>query len=147
MSERTASCLCGGVKVQVQGEPIMKNLCHCSSCQKFTGVVFGSFVTYKTEQVTFTETEPSILKMYEDASTDSGQVLQRSFCGKCGSPVRVQRANTDFLAVPVGIIDGDKADFKPSLELYCKGKADWVGAIEDIKSFAAMPPTYSPANQ
>lgn len=97
------------------------------------------------QQVTFTESEPSVLKTYEDTSPDSGRVLLRSFCGKCGSPVKVQRAShLDTLVVPVGIIDGDKAAFKPELEYYCKGRADWVGAIEESKTFEAMPPSFPP---
>ncbi|KAI0453647.1 Mss4-like protein [Xylaria acuta] len=141
MPERTASCLCGGVKAEMHGEPFRKNLCHCSSCQKFTGAPFGSFAAYKVEQVTFTESEPSVLKTYDDTSPESGEVLKRSFCGKCGSPVRIQPASRlDVLVVPVGIIDGDKAAFKPELEYYCKGKADWVGAIGDTKTFETAPP-------
>ncbi|KAI0109688.1 hypothetical protein GGR51DRAFT_558380 [Nemania sp. FL0031] len=208
MSVRTASCLCGGVKVEMRGEPLMKNLCHCSSCQKFTGGPFGSLAAYKTEvrsilstvpasapyppaslflasglpirdaydyatsprwpvslatdrlydrsstnqrqqqQVAFTESEPSTLKTYEDTSPESGGVLKRSFCGKCGSPVRVQRANLPgTLVIPIGIIDGDKSAFKPQMEFYCKGKADWVGAIEDTKTFETQPTTYPAARE
>ncbi|KAI1755112.1 Mss4-like protein [Xylaria castorea] len=141
---RTGSCLCGGVKVEMRGDPFVKNVCHCSSCQKFTGAAYGLTAGYKTEQVTFTEAEPSVMKTYADTSPESGDVLKRSFCGKCGSPVRVQPASRpDMLVVPVGIIDGDKAAFKPDMEFYCRGRADWVGAIEDAKTFEAMPPTYA----
>ncbi|KAI8950998.1 glutathione-dependent formaldehyde-activating, GFA [Xylaria longipes] len=141
MSERTASCLCGGIKIEMRGDPFIKNLCHCSSCQKFTGAAFNSLAGYKVEQVTFTESDPSVLKTYRDTSPESGEVLERSFCGKCGSPVRISRASQPgLLVVPVGIIDGDKSAFKPELEFYCRGKADWVGAIEGVKTFEAMPP-------
>ncbi|TRX98244.1 hypothetical protein FHL15_000889 [Xylaria flabelliformis] len=140
---RTASCLCGGVKVEMRGDPIMKNLCHCTSCQKSFGAAFGSLAAYTVEQVTFTESEPSVLKTYTDRSPESGDVLNRSFCGKCGSPVRVQTGKRpDVLVVPVGIIDGDKADFKPELEFYCRGRVDWVDPIENTKAFETMPPTY-----
>ncbi|KAI1133559.1 glutathione-dependent formaldehyde-activating, GFA [Nemania abortiva] len=143
MSVRNASCLCGGIQVEMRGDPSMANLCHCSSCQKFTGGAFGSLAAYKTEQVTFTEAEPSVLKTYEDTSPESGNVLKRSFCGKCGSPVRILSSRTpDTLVIPVGIIDGDKAAFKPQVEFYCKGRANWVAAIEDSKNFEEMPPSY-----
>ncbi|KAI1744252.1 glutathione-dependent formaldehyde-activating, GFA [Xylaria scruposa] len=140
---RTASCLCGGIKVEIRGDPIMKNSCHCTSCQKYTGAVFGSMAAYRVEQVTFTESEPSLLKTYTDTTPESGDVLNRSFCGKCGSPVRAQTGKRpDVLVVPVGIIDGDKADFKPELEFYCRGRADWVDPIENTQTFEAMPTAY-----
>ncbi|KAJ2978866.1 hypothetical protein NUW58_g7358 [Xylaria curta] len=110
MSVTSASCLCGAVKLEIRGDPRMKNLCHCSSCQKFTGGIFGSFAAYAVEQVTFTESEPDVLKTYNDTTPESGSVLRRSFCGKCGSPVRIQTSSLpDALVVPVGVIDGDKA--------------------------------------
>ncbi|KAI0489639.1 glutathione-dependent formaldehyde-activating, GFA [Xylaria cf. heliscus] len=142
------SCLCGGVKVEVQGDPFRTNLCHCSSCQKSTGAVFGSFAAYNIEQVTLTESEPSVLKTYSDTSPESGAVLNRSFCGKCGSPVNVTTSKAaGTIVLPVGIIDGDKAAFKPELEFYCKGRANWVSAVEDSTTFETMPPTPPAANQ
>ncbi|KAI8629399.1 Mss4-like protein [Xylariaceae sp. FL1651] len=141
MSARTASCLCGSIKAAIQGDPFRTNLCHCSSCQKNTGGAFGSLAAYTAEKITFTESEPSVMKTYEDTSPESGRVLYRSFCGKCGSPVRLTRpGNDNIVVVPVGIIDGDKSAFKPQLEFFCRGKADWVGAIKDSQMFEAMPP-------
>jgi hypothetical protein len=79
--------------------------------------------------------------MYDDASPESGNVLRRSFCGRCGSPVRIKSGvRPDLVAVPVGIIDGDKADFKPSIEFYCRNRAGWVGAVDGAESFDTMPP-------
>ncbi|KAI0543098.1 Mss4-like protein [Xylaria digitata] len=154
MTVKTASCLCGGIKVEIHGDPFMRNLCHCSSCQKSTGAAFGSLAAYMTDvritvplpmQVTYVESEPSLLKTFIDTSPESGDILKRSFCGKCGSPVRVQRGSKpDTLIVPVGIIDGDKTVFKPQAEFFCRGKANWVGDIQDSKTFDANPPKYPP---
>ncbi|GAW12246.1 hypothetical protein ANO14919_016080 [Xylariales sp. No.14919] len=143
MSVRTASCLCGSIKVEIRGDPFMKNLCHCSSCQKFTGAIFGSLAVYKSEQVTYMESEPSVLKTYIDTTPESGDVLKRSFCGKCGSPVKTQRGSTpENVVLPTGIIDGDKTAFKPQAEFFCRGKTDWVGNIENTKAFDTLPPSY-----
>ncbi|KAI0204754.1 Mss4-like protein [Astrocystis sublimbata] len=140
MSERTASCLCGSVKTEIRGEPAMTNLCHCSSCQKFTGAVYGSMAAYKTEQLTFIEAEPSVLKTYDDTTPESGGTLKRSFCGKCGSPMRViSTRHLEFAVIPVGTIDGDKSAFKPQKEFFCKGRTSWVDAVEDSDKFEAMP--------
>ncbi|KAI1202380.1 Mss4-like protein [Nemania serpens] len=145
MSVRNASCLCGSIKVEMRGDPYSSNLCHCSSCQKNSASVFGWFAVYGTEQVTITESEPSVLANYKDASPESGEILTRSFCGKCGSSVSSQpKSNTDILVVPVGIVDGDKTSFNPESEFYCKRRADWVPAIEDTKTFESMPPKPAP---
>ena len=85
-----------------------------------------------------------MLKTYIDTTPESGDVLKRSFCGKCGSPVRVESGrNPGAMVIPVGIIDGDKDAFKPQVEFFCKRKAGWVGTIENAKTFDGMPPALS----
>ncbi|KAI1119669.1 glutathione-dependent formaldehyde-activating, GFA [Nemania sp. NC0429] len=141
MSIRNASCLCGGIKVEIRGDPSSSNLCHCSSCQKNTASVFGWFAIFEAKQITFTKSEPSLLRTYIDESPESGNVLTRSFCGKCGSTVSSQPlSNLDVLVIPVGIIDGDKTAFNPHSEFYCRGRAEWVPAIKGSKTFERMPP-------
>ncbi|KAK8050628.1 Mss4-like protein [Apiospora phragmitis] len=101
---RTASCICGAIKIDVAGAPLSTYLCHCSSCQKASGVIFTSNVVYKAEypylsdltnhlgkqqvQITFPKVDdPSaVLKTFEDTqSSDSGTVILRSFCAICGT--------------------------------------------------------------
>lgn len=121
----------------------MKNLCYCVSCQKCIGNVFGSFAGFQTNQVTITETEPSVLRTYDDTSSDSGEVIKRSFCGRCGSPVKAQRQSSlEAISVPVGIIDGDKTALKPEMEFYCRGRASWLGAVDGATRFDTMPSVF-----
>jgi hypothetical protein len=44
--ERSGSCLCGKVQLRILGEPLVKVLCHCISCQKSSGVIFESNLFY-----------------------------------------------------------------------------------------------------
>ena len=46
---RHGSCLCKKVKVILLGEPQMKVLCHCESCQKSSGVIFEANLFYSNE--------------------------------------------------------------------------------------------------
>ncbi len=82
-------------------------------------------MTYTTPE------DPSLLRTYEDRSPESGSVLERSFCGRCGSNVRItRRPGMDFAVVPLGILDGDKTDLKPTLEFLCARRASWLTDIE-----------------
>lgn len=81
--------------------------------------------------------------MYCDGSPISGNVVERAWCGNCGSPVRNKRPapGNGMLAVPMGIIDGDKGgELKPGLELFCANREEWVGEVEGAKSYVGMPP-------
>ncbi|RYP92807.1 hypothetical protein DL770_001087 [Monosporascus sp. CRB-9-2] len=140
LPERTGSCLCGAIKVRIQGHPHRTNLCHCASCQKSTGVVYASMAAFKSDDVTYTASDPSLLRTYDDTSPESGRVLERSFCGRCGSNVRVvSRSQVELTVVPQGIIDGDKDDLRPRLEVFCARRAGWLGDVEGAQTYETMP--------
>lgn len=52
-NHRTASCICGAIQLDITGTPVAAYLCHCSACQKTTGVIFASNVAYKAEVCTY----------------------------------------------------------------------------------------------
>ncbi|KAI1334254.1 glutathione-dependent formaldehyde-activating, GFA [Xylariaceae sp. FL0016] len=134
----TGSCLCGNIKIRVEGENIRSTACHCTTCQKWTGAMFGFFVGYKTEQVELTFSSPDAMKMYEKQA-DSGRHLQHSFCGTCGSPVGIGiKEIPGQWAVPVGMLE-DKSGIKPTVEVFCRNRADWIDEIEGVKAFDTMP--------
>ena len=99
--------------------------------------------------------DPGALRTYADTSPESGSVLERSFCGRCGSNVRVtMRAGpsgtevntTEFVAVPQGVIDDDREGARfgaeartPTLELFCARRANWLPDIAGAKTFEKMP--------
>src|SRR5436190_24133039 len=46
MSSRTASCCCGQLQIEVQGEPRGVGVCHCLACQRRTGSVFADLAGF-----------------------------------------------------------------------------------------------------
>ncbi|KAI1631463.1 Mss4-like protein [Biscogniauxia mediterranea] len=134
-----------GVKLNIEGKPVRTNLCHCTSCQKVTGSFCGAFAVFNLGQVTITS--PSeMLRTYEDTSPESGNVIERSFCGRCGCLVIAQqRQAAEYRVVPIGIIDGPKDEFRPQMELFCIHRASWLGAVEGSTTFEKMPTAPEPA--
>ncbi|KAH9904205.1 Mss4-like protein [Xylariomycetidae sp. FL2044] len=142
LTPRTGSCMCGAIKVRITGTPLRTNLCHCNTCQKSCGGEFAELSAWKAEDVEYTFSDPSVFQVYDDKSPESGSVLQRSFCGTCGSRVKIAKvANPEALVIPVGIIDGDKSDLKPSMEFWCKRRPGWLGDIDGATKFHELPPT------
>ncbi|KAI0128457.1 Mss4-like protein [Xylariales sp. AK1849] len=140
-TEKTGSCLCGAIQLKIKGDPLFTNLCHCISCQKTSGSVFASIAAYKSEQVIFTAA-PGTMQTYDDGSALSGNSIERSWCAHCGSRVKNVSARAGFpmVALPTGVIDGDKGDLKPRLELFCANREEWLGEIERAEQFTGMPP-------
>ena len=51
MATRRASCTCGQLTVEVEGDPVRISICHCLACQRRTGSVFGTQARWPREQV------------------------------------------------------------------------------------------------
>ncbi|KAH8649865.1 Mss4-like protein [Xylariales sp. PMI_506] len=133
---RTGSCHCGSIKMRIAGAPVETHVCHCTSCKKLAGVAFGSWAVFREEQISLTTSSPEVLRIYEDASSDSGIVNDRYFCNTCGSFIKViNRAFKDFATVPTGILDEASQDLNPQREFYCIRKASWLGDIGTAVKF------------
>jgi hypothetical protein len=75
-------CLCGRVRYTVEGEPNFAAVCHCRSCQRYTGSAFEPVMVFPSQAVQV----QGDLKTYDDVG-DSGKFVHRRFCPNCGSGV------------------------------------------------------------
>lgn len=81
MPSRTASCYCGQLEIQVEGEPIIVGVCHCLACQQRTGSVFAALASFlKPYRVVGKATE--FVRRGE-----GGSAFRFRFCPVCGSTV------------------------------------------------------------
>src|ERR1700752_5502963 len=75
------SCLCDGVKYEIDGELGAVTNCHCSLCRKMSGSAFSSGSPIPTASFRFVAGK-ELLKEWE-----SSPGYHRVFCGRCGSPI------------------------------------------------------------
>jgi len=73
------------------------------------------------------------VKVYVDKSPDSGSVLDRYFCGNCGTNLWTESVSRpEFVgkkAICTGTIDGG-FNGKPTLELFSQRRYGWLGDLE-----------------
>ena len=88
---RTASCLCGQLKVTTKGpDPERISLCHCKNCQKQTGSAFSIQATFPKEQVTIDGKSTALRFPIAGAPPVTYRNCSRTgvtfhFCPECGS--------------------------------------------------------------
>ena len=88
---RTASCLCGQLKVTTKGpDPQRISLCHCKNCQKQTGSAFSIQATFPKEQVTIDGKSTELRFPIAGAPPVPYRNCSRTgvtfhFCPECGS--------------------------------------------------------------
>lgn len=95
---RTASCSCGQLSIEVQGEPRSVGLCHCIACQRRTGSVFAALASFATPyKVSGNATE--YLRV-----GDQGATFRFRFCPICGTNLfhTEEGSEKSFVGVAVG---------------------------------------------
>lgn len=129
----TGQCLCGAIKYEIQSPPAMTGVCHCKNCQRQAGSAFSTLASVPKTEFAFTAGEP---KLFEDRDTNSGNPVQRYFCGNCGSPIySAIEAQPDTLILKTGTLD-DTSGFKPMFHAWCDSKQDWVTLEEGVPTIA-----------
>lgn len=102
MSSRTASCSCGQLRVEVEGEPRAVGLCHCLACQRRTGSVFAALAAFAAPYKVFGTATEYV------RTGDRGARLRFRFCPVCGTTVfHTEEGNEDR---SVGVAVGAFAD-------------------------------------
>ena len=98
MSTRTASCSCGQLRIEVEGEPRGVGVCHCLACQRRTGSVFAALAGFAAPyKVLGTATEYV-------RTGDHGAKFRFRFCPICPRNVRIpHRRGLRRLGVAVAV--------------------------------------------
>lgn len=118
----TGGCLCGNIRYSVSA-PIEKIIaCHCTHCQKASGTGVSHNAVVPTSAVTFTAGKP---KLFADTA-QSGNILNRYFCGDCGSPIYSQRAKVpEMMVLKVGTLDAP-GNLKLVMNIWTNSARPWV---------------------
>jgi hypothetical protein len=134
MSSRTASCSCGQLRIQVEGEPRGVGLCHCLACQQRTGSVFAALAGFSAPfQVFGTATE------YVRVG-DQGAKFIFSFCPVCGTTVfHTEAGHSESVSVAVGAF-ADPGFPAPRVSVYDFRRHPWVSLPPGTRVFDKDPP-------
>lgn len=127
---RLAKCQCGGLRFAVTAEPMMVNMCHCTECQRRSGVPL-------TVNAYFNEADVKIegdFKIYSRDAQD-GRKLHNFFCPGCGATVGWR---ADLRPGLIGIAAGcfnDRTFPAPQVSIWENSMYHWVIPPEDITHF------------
>ncbi|WP_427964121.1 GFA family protein [Altererythrobacter sp.] len=127
-------CLCGAVRYSANAEPMMVGHCYCVDCRKTSATSHATHLVMPEDAVSFT----GDLSCY-DRPADSGNIVRRSFCPKCGSAVLSHNDGMPGLAfLRASSLDNPDA-ISPTANVYTSRAPAWAILDESIPSFAEMP--------
>ncbi|MCU7940810.1 MAG: GFA family protein [gamma proteobacterium symbiont of Bathyaustriella thionipta] len=130
----TGHCLCGAVNYTISAAPVRMGQCHCDDCRRTSGTGHASNAFFNKKHVRI-EGETS----HYDSTTDTGSIITRHFCPKCGSRLFGENnAAANIIAVTAGTLD-ESHWFKANAIVYNKRKPMWDIMDENIPTFEEMP--------
>ncbi len=110
----------------------MSGVCHCKNCQRQAGSAFSTIAGVPKAAITI----QGQMTLYKDSDTDSGNTVERYFCGTCGSPIYSAVASQpDLLFLKTGTLD-DTSSFTPQFQVYCETKQNWVKLEDGVPQMA-----------
>lgn len=133
ISKHKGSCLCQGVKFEVEGKFEHFFLCHCEYCRKDTGSAHAANL--------FSSTASLVWQTGEDKVATFNLPFTRhikSFCAICGSALPTVQMKGQLLAVPAGSLD-EAVHLKPSAHLFGSSRAHWDEDLAELPTFDTFP--------
>jgi hypothetical protein len=125
---RKAVCCCGACSIEVEGEPAVNGICHCSNCKRRTGSAFGWSAYFADRQVL---SKTGALRIY---TIEGAKSQQRWFCAACGSTLFWKIAVLPNLT---GIAGGCFADMPldaPTATVVDESRCGWLGLPADWRT-------------
>ena len=122
----TGSCLCGAVKIEVEGSLSSPDACHCSQCRKWTGHVLVS-----------TEVPRSALTIHGSENVSwfqSSKKVRRGFCTSCGASLffdPMDKQKHDWIGISMGVFD-TPTDTKLALHIFVAEKGDYYEITDGL---------------
>ena len=149
MATMRGQCLCGTVRYEIEGEPMVAVWCHCSRCRKATGAAAEPGMMIQTDQLRVVEGRANIATYRStapEAPAGAGEhpapgtpYANRSFCTTCGSTLFVYHwPDGPLTVVPMGSLEGD-AGVRPSMHIHVTSKAPWHEITDDLPQMPGMP--------
>ena len=120
MTERTGSCLCGGVTFKLAADPLAARICWCRDCQHLAANGTVNLLV-PTEVLSVAGTVAEHTK-----TADSGNDVTRQFCPTCGTHLFAKSsARPQFRVVRAGNLS-DPSSIQPSVNIWANSAPGWA---------------------
>jgi hypothetical protein len=126
------SCLCNGIRFEVDHFEASTGNCHCSMCRKFHGAAYATIAEARRDNFRWLCGE-DLLKAY----TASNNTIRR-FCANCGSSLAFSSplADPELVEIALASFDGE-IPVKPDAHIFVASGASWAKPDDDLPQYEA----------
>jgi len=126
----TGSCLCGGVRFEIDRAAGPFELCHCARCRKRSGAAALPMIAVGTSDYRLVSGSDWI-REYVAPILYRPPGYRASFCSRCGSPVPDRDPEGDTIEIPAGLLDGDPG-IRPDKHIFVELTPPWDSIEGDL---------------
>jgi len=135
------SCLCEGVRFQIDKAVGPFELCHCRRCRKVSGSAFTAYIGIRRADFRLTA-GTDLIASYDAPIIRRPPAYRVFFCTRCGSPAPNPAPSTEWFEIPAGLLDDDP-ELKPDKHIFVEHNAPWYEIADllpryDAPSIAAL---------
>ena len=130
----TGRCFCGAVRFEFDHEPVATRACWCRDCQYLAAGNATINAFFKTADLTLT----GAVEKYV-STANSGNIMRRTFCPKCGTPLFSQSdSRQDIMVVRVGTLDNREVG-KPASTIWTASAPSWGHIDRSVPTCEGQP--------
>lgn len=129
------SCLCGGVRFEIDRAAGPFELCHCTRCRKVSGSAFMAGLGVATADYRLVS-GGELIRRYEAPIRNAPPAYSVSFCTRCGSPVPDPPDDAPWFEVPAGLLDDDPS-LRPDRHIFVERKSHWFDISDSLPQLTA----------
>jgi len=124
------ACHCGSVHLSISGTVTNFEHCHCNTCRKFHGSVYGSSALVDASGFAVTAGEDA-LQGYR-----SSPGKERFFCRQCGCHLFAKEDDSDKVLLRIGTLEGTHG-LMPEGHIYVCDRVPWSNVRDGLPQHAA----------
>jgi hypothetical protein len=125
-------CLCGDIRYRAKTEPEFVTHCHCQRCRRHSGALFATDVGFRLPGFGWEKGAPTYYQ--------SSEVLQRGFCGRCGSTISARYLeDMDLIVIPAGTLDHVER-VMPQYHTMTESQVPWLKIDDGLPRYKRFSP-------
>jgi hypothetical protein len=130
----SGGCLCGRLRYEAEGDPLLSGHCYCSDCRKASGSGFIPFMGFSSTAMRFS----GEARQFRSTSFRGSDAV-RNFCPACGGLVFGGEVGKDVShTIYAGSLD-DPSLFHPTIAIFARDRPDWAVMPSGLTVFDTLP--------
>ena len=124
------SCLCGGVRFEIERAVGPVEFCHCTRCRKLSGSSAILTVGVRTADYRLLA-GAELIKSYAAPILYAPPAYHVTFCSVCSSPVPPAHPEGERFEIAAGLFDGDPG-VRPDRHIFVELAPAWMESGDDL---------------